>query len=90
VGQFAIRSTAVGHSRGSGNPVKAFSSALAHIIHDGSSRNCQDAKRDGHAEPREAEAYLKQYVEAARGEPARQHACQAACWLVVAAYRPLQ
>jgi hypothetical protein len=27
VGQFAIRSTEVGHSRGSGNPVKAFSSA---------------------------------------------------------------
>ena len=27
--------------------------------------------RDGRAEPREAEAYLKQYVEAARGEPAR-------------------
>jgi hypothetical protein len=44
---------------------------LAHIIHDGSSRNRQDAKRDGRAEPREAEAYLKQYVEAVRGEPAR-------------------
>jgi regulator of protease activity HflC (stomatin/prohibitin superfamily) len=44
---------------------------LAHIIHDGSSRNRQDATRDGRAEPREAEAYLKQYVEAARGEAAR-------------------
>ena len=27
--------------------------------------------RDGRAEPRGAEAYLKQYVEGARGEPAR-------------------
>ena len=27
--------------------------------------------RDGCVEPREAETYLKQYVEAARGEPAR-------------------
>jgi len=27
--------------------------------------------RDGRVEPREAEAYLKQYVEAARDEPAR-------------------
>jgi hypothetical protein len=44
---------------------------LAHIIHDGSRRNRQDATRDGRAEPREAEAYLKQYVEAARGEPGR-------------------
>ena len=47
---------------------------LARIIHDGSSRNRAVAKRDGHAEPHEAEAYLKQYVEAARGEPARRHA----------------
>jgi len=29
--------------------------------------------RDGRVEPREAEAYLKQYVEVARGEPARRH-----------------
>ena len=35
-------------------------------------RNRPDAKRDGHAEPRESEAYLKQYVEIARSEPARQ------------------
>ena len=43
-----------------------------------------------HAEPQEAEAYLKQYVEALRGEPARQHTLHAACWLVAAAYRRLQ
>jgi putative addiction module killer protein len=49
---------------------------LARIIHDGSSRNCGVAKRDGHAEPRGAEAYLKQYVDAARGEPARRHAAE--------------
>ena len=49
---------------------------LARIIHDGSSRNREVAKRDGRVEPRETEAYLKQYVEAARGEPARQHAGQ--------------
>ena len=28
-------------------------------------------ERDGHAEPRETEVYLKQYVEATRGEPVR-------------------
>ncbi len=44
---------------------------LARIIHDDSRRNRQDARRDGRAEPREAEAYLTQYVEATRGEPAR-------------------
>jgi len=48
----------------------------ARIVHDGSSRNCGVAKRDGRAEPREAEAYLKQYVDAARGEPARRHTVQ--------------
>ena len=31
---------------------------LAHIIHDGSSRNRAVALRDGHAEPRDPEAYL--------------------------------
>jgi hypothetical protein len=36
---------------------KNLRSELAHIIHDGSSRNRQDATRDGRAEPREAEAY---------------------------------
>ncbi len=44
----------------------------------------------GTRSPTEGEAYLKQYVEALRGEPARQHALQAACWLVAAAYRRLQ
>ena len=44
---------------------------LARIIHDGSSRNRQDAMRDGHAERRGTKAYLKQYVEVARSEPAR-------------------
>src|SRR5579884_114384 len=34
-------------------------------------RNRQDATRDGHPEPRATEAYLKPYVEAVRGEPAR-------------------
>ena len=46
--------------------------------------------RDAHAEPRGAEAYLKQYVEATRGEPGRQYAFEAACWLVAAACRRLQ
>ena len=50
---------------------------LAHIIHDGSSRNRQVARRDGHAERRGTEAYLKQYVEVRRGEPARQAAVKA-------------
>jgi hypothetical protein len=31
-------------------------------------------QRDGRVEPREAEAYSKQYVEVGRGEPARQYA----------------
>jgi hypothetical protein len=55
--------------------------SLAHIIHDGSSRNRRDAMRDGHAEPRATEAYLKQYVEVTRGEPARRPriACGQAC-----------
>jgi hypothetical protein len=54
---------------------------LTHIIHDGSWRNRQDAKRDGCAEPREAEAYLKQYVEVSQREPALRHAVgsHAAC-----------
>jgi hypothetical protein len=40
-----------------------------------------NAKRDAGAEHREAEAYLKQYVEAKRGEPARLGAetCIQAC-----------
>jgi hypothetical protein len=48
--------------------------ASAHILHDGSSRNHEVAKRDGRVEPRGAEAYLKQYDEGLRGEPARWHA----------------
>jgi hypothetical protein len=44
---------------------------LARIIHDDSSRNRAVAKRDGRVEPREADAYLKQYVEATWGEPAQ-------------------
>ena len=49
---------------------------LARIIHDGSSRNRVVAKRDGQAQPRGTEAYLKQYVEGLRGEHARQLACR--------------
>jgi hypothetical protein len=63
---------------------------LARIIHDGSSRNRAVARRDGHAEPREGEACLKQHVETLRGEPARQDAFHAACWLVAAANPRLQ
>ena len=48
-------------------------SEAARMIHGGSLRNCGDAKRDGRVEPREAEAYLKEYVEVGRGEPARQY-----------------
>jgi hypothetical protein len=32
--------------------------------------------RDGRVEPRASEAYPEEYVEAARGEPARLHAVQ--------------
>ena len=41
------------------------------MIHDGSSRNRQDAMRDGHAERRGTKAYLKQYVAVTRSEPVR-------------------
>jgi hypothetical protein len=43
--------------------------------------NRQDARRDGRAETRETEAYLKQYVEVTRVEPARLAAktCSQAC-----------
>ena len=44
---------------------------LAHIIHDGSSRNREVATRDGRVELRGREAYLKQYVDRPSGEPAR-------------------
>ena len=43
---------------------------LARIIHDGSSRNRIVAKRDGRAEPRGTEAYLKQCIEGPSGETA--------------------
>lgn len=36
---------------------------LAHIFHDGSSRNCQEPTRYGHVEARETTTDLKQYVE---------------------------
>ena len=43
---------------------------LAHIIHDGSSRNHESRGETG-VESQGPEAYLKQYVEGLRGEPAR-------------------
>ena len=61
-----------------GLSVRTVEGHLACIIHDGSSRNRAVASREGHAEPRENEAYLKQYVEVARGEPARQRLVTAA------------
>ena len=44
---------------------------VAHIIHDGSSRNREVATRDGRVESRGREAYLKQYVDRPSSEPAR-------------------
>ncbi|MSQ77797.1 MAG: helix-hairpin-helix domain-containing protein [Nitrospiraceae bacterium] len=54
---------------------------LTRIMYDGSSRNHAVASRDGRVETGEPEAYLKQYVEGASGEPARLHAisCMQAC-----------
>src|SRR5206468_5901885 len=43
----------------------------ARIIHDGSSRNRADAKRNGRLEPRGREAYSLQYVDRLSGETAR-------------------
>ena len=63
---------------------------LARIIHEGSSRNRGDTMRDGRVEARGPEAYLKQYVEGPSGEPARLHAMEPACRLVVAAYLRLE
>jgi hypothetical protein len=57
----------LGHSGMAKQFAIAHSTRLACIIHDGSSRNRQDARRDGRAERREAEAYLKQYVEVTAG-----------------------
>ena len=45
--------------------------SLARIIHDGSSRNRGVALRDGQAQARGTEAYLKQYGEGLSGEHAR-------------------
>ena len=64
--------------------------ALAHIIHDSSSRNCGIALRDGRTEPRGREADLKQSVDRPSGESARQRAAEAARWLVAAANARLQ
>ena len=58
---------------------------VARIIHDGSWRNHAVAWRDGRVEPREPEAYLKQYVEGTSGEPARLAAGLSAATLVAAA-----
>ena len=73
---------------------------VTRIIHDGSSRPPLAfrpskgypavASRDGRAEAGGTEAYLKKYVEGLSGEPARLHASQAACRLVVAANSRLQ
>jgi hypothetical protein len=47
-------------------------------------------RETGARSPREAEAYLKQYVEATRGEPARLGAASRGQPVVAAAYRRLQ
>ncbi|MGQ0811278.1 MAG: hypothetical protein ACT4OO_08645 [Nitrospiraceae bacterium] len=88
-----------------GERVKTIARDLSHIIHDGSWRNRQDARRDGRAEPRETEAYLIQYVreEARLGAPGvgrlrlRSRGASPPAWvrepapkLVAAAYRRLQ
>ncbi len=62
----------------------------ARIIHDGSSRNRAVAWRDGRAEPRGTEAYLKEYGEGLSGEPASLPAVQSAGRLVAAANGRLQ
>ena len=46
--------------------------------------------RDGRAEPQGREADLKQSVDRPSGESARQHAAEAAWWLVAAATPQLQ
>ncbi|MGH2362488.1 MAG: hypothetical protein ACRDGM_18340, partial [bacterium] len=56
----------------------------------GSSRNRAVASRDGRAEPRGTEAYLKQYVEGLSGEPVRMPAVKSGGRLVVAANGRLQ
>lgn len=49
---------------------------LTRIIHDASLQNRGVARRDGQAQPRGTEAYLKQYVEGLSGEHARRQACR--------------
>jgi hypothetical protein len=56
--------------RRSGNPPRRGQRALFMGVRD---ETCGDAERDGRVEPRETEAYSKQYVEVRRGEPAHQH-----------------
>jgi len=46
----------------------------SHIIHGGSSQNRAAAFRDRHAKPRRTDAYLNEYDEELKGEPACQQA----------------
>jgi hypothetical protein len=48
----------------------------AHIFHGGSSQNRAAAYRDRHAEPRRTDAYMSQYDEELKVEPACQQACR--------------
>ena len=48
----------------------------AHIFHGGSSQNRAAAFRDRHAEPRRTDAYMSQYDEELKVEPACQQACR--------------
>jgi hypothetical protein len=56
--------------------VRADRAKPAHIIHGGSSQNRAAVFRDRHAEPRKTDAYLNQYDEELKGEPACQQACR--------------
>ncbi|MBX3328980.1 MAG: hypothetical protein KF722_01155 [Nitrospira sp.] len=57
-----------------GDQALSWGRTLTRIVHDSSSRNRAVARRDRRVESREAEAYLKQSVEAARDEPVCRHA----------------
>ncbi len=58
VGGGSLQKLETYHERRSG-PINTHAPVdLARIIHDGSSRNRQDALRDGHAEARGTKAYL--------------------------------
>ena len=48
----------------------------AHIFHGGSSQSRAAAFRDRHAEPRRTDAYMSQYDEELKVEPACQQACR--------------